>query len=190
MSAAHWRISPGLAVGVGGQGEGMAEGNFPGKEAEAGRAHRRSRGRDKRVTGRCSAQDRCSWGQKGDRTRHQVWTRHEHESSISKEDSDATLSYMIYDTVLVYHNYILCQYYLCDINNKWYNFSDSDTMFNDRIWNYTSWAQSNMYSLVIILIKKIVCIYMQKLRNNSTWLLQWFFNVVRGWAFFTFSFIF
>ena len=47
---------------------------------------------------------------------------------------------------------------LCNINNKWYNFSDSDTIFNDRIWNYTSWAQSNMYSLVIILIKKN-CMY-------------------------------
>ena len=92
------------------------------------------------------------------RTRCRAWTRNEHKNSVSKEDSDTTLSYIIYDAVLVCHNYIVYQYYLCNINNKWYNFSDSDTIFNDRIWNYTSWAQSNMYSLVIILIKKN-CMY-------------------------------
>ena len=147
--------------GVGGWGTGGRSGGgeaFPGKEVEADQAHRRSQGRDKRVTRQCRAQDMHSWGRKGDCTRRRVWTGHEHESSVSKEDGDATLSYMIYDTVLVYHNYILCQYYLGNINNKWYNFSDSDTMFNDRIWNYTSWAQSNMYSLVVILIKKN-CMY-------------------------------
>ena len=49
--------------GVGGWGTGGRSGGgeaFPGKEVEADQAHRRSQGRDKRVTGQCRGQDRRS----------------------------------------------------------------------------------------------------------------------------------